>query len=470
MPAPGLRVPSSVMGYADLWFDPDGTVRRWSPFRQHGEEMFKGFPLAIAERYRRAPVLNMTAGGTRWGAPGGPAVPTVEDGSLVINYVGPPESFQTVAYARVLDHTVPLGAFRDKIVLVGSTAVAADMFLTPHYNRALPETSRLMPGVEIHANIVDMLLRGGFVHRTGWVLDALLLALVSVLAAVATSWRRPLPSLAVLTATLAACVTVGYQAFARFDVWVPVVAPLLAAPLTWAGLFALGYVRERREKDFVRSVLDRYVSPTVIDELVAGGVDLALGGRRRPLTILFADVRGFTGLSERIAPEPLVSLLGEYFAASTRIILAHGGTVDKFIGDAVMAFWGAPSPTADHALRAVQAALEMQAAARQIDARAQARLGERLRIGVGINSGDAVVGQIGAPERMSYTAVGDPVNVAARVESLTREHEADILITQSTYELVKFEVQAEPLGVMHVKGRTDPVALYRVSGLKSAGG
>jgi len=131
-----------------------------------------------------------------------------------------------------------------------------------------------------------------------------------------------------------------------------------------------------------------------------------------------------------------------------------------------MAFWGAPTSYDDYALRAVKTALEMQAAARVIDASAQARLGERFRIGIGINSGDAVVGQIGAPERLSYTAVGDPVNVAARVESLTREKDADILITQSTYELVKFEVQAEPLGFMHVKGRTDPVGLYRVLGLK----
>jgi len=465
-PSAALRVPSSSTGYVDLWLDPDGTVRRWSPYRQTGQEIFKGFPLAIAERYHRAPLLHTTAGGTRWGGPGGPAVPAGDDGSLVINYLGPPESFPTVAYARVLDHTVPLNAFRGKIVLVGSTAVASDTFFTPHYNRALPETSRLMPGVEIHANIIDMLLRGSFVRRTGWIVGTVLLALVSLLAAVATSWRRSLLSLGVLTATLATGVTLGYQAFARYDVWIPMAAPLLAAPLMWAGLFLLGYVRERREKDFVRSVLDVYVSPTVIEELVGGDVDLALGGRRRPLTILFADVRGFTGLSERIPPEALVSLLGEYFAASTRIIMAHGGTLDKFIGDAVMAFWGAPTTYDDYALRGVKTALEMQAAAREIDARAQERLGERFRIGIGINSGDAVVGQIGAPERLSYTAVGDPVNVAARVESLTREKDADILITQSTYELVKFEVQAEPLGFMHVKGRTDPVGLYRVLGLK----
>jgi adenylate cyclase len=390
-------------------------------------------------------------------------VPTAPDGSLVVNYVGPPESFPTVAYARVLDHTLPLGTFRGKIVLVGSTAVAADTFFTPFYNRALPETGRLMPGVEIHANVIDMLLRGGFVQRAGWMSGVLVLVLVSVLAAAATAWRRSWLSLGVLMATLAAGVTLGYQAFARYDVWVPLVGPLIAAPLMWGGLFLFGYVRERREKDFVRSVLDVYVSPTVIDEIVAGGVDLALGGRRRPLTILFADVRGFTGLSERIAPEALVSLLSEYFAAATRIILAHGGTLDKFIGDAVMAFWGAPSPHDDHA---VKVALEMQAAARAIDAAARRRLGEHFRIGIGINSGDAVVGQIGAPERMSYTAVGDPVNVAARVEAMTREHEADILITQFTYELVKFEVQAAPLGCLPVKGRTDPVALYRVLGLK----
>jgi adenylate cyclase len=181
-------------------------------------------------------------------------------------------------------------------------------------------------------------------------------------------------------------------------------------------------------------------------------------------------VRNFTGLSERIAPEDVVAMLGGVFEAAGRIVLAHGGTLDKFIGDAVMAFWGAPAPQDDHALRAVQAALELVEAARPIDEELRRRFGERFRISVGINTGDAVVGHIGSPQRLGYTAVGDPVNVAARVEALTREHHTDVLVTQFTWELVKFDAVGEPLGASAVRGRSDPIMLYAVRGLKTRPG
>jgi adenylate cyclase len=235
------------------------------------------------------------------------------------------------------------------------------------------------------------------------------------------------------------------------------------APVLFASLILYGFVQERREKAFVRSVLDVYVSPAVIQEVIEGDVNLALGGQRRHLSVLFADVHGFTGLSERLAPEEVVAILGRFFARVSHVVLAHDGTLDKFIGDAVMAFWGAPADHEDHALRAVRAALEIQAAARELDREVQDRYGERFAVGIGINSGAAVVGHIGSPERMSYTAVGDPVNVAARVQAMAGELGAEIVVTQFTYEQVKFYVESEPLGFHAVRGRHDPVALYRVT-------
>ena len=162
----------------------------------------------------------------------------------------------------------------------------------------------------------------------------------------------------------------------------------------------------------------------------------------------------------------MVEILNQHFAASGEIILNSGGTLDKFIGDAIMAFWGAPAPREDHALAAVKAAIEMQTAAKKLDRLLQERLGERFQIGVGINTGDAVVGHIGSLRRMGYTAVGDPVNLASRVESLTKEYQAEILITQATYELVKGQIETESLGHVAVKGRKEPTAIYRVIGLK----
>jgi adenylate cyclase len=464
-PAAALDVPGTAIGYADLWFDPDGYIRRFSPVHQVGEQIFKSFGLAVAERYRRSSALYITAGGTRWGRPAGPRVPVEPDGTVRINFAGPPASFPILSYVRVLEGEVPAAALRDAVVLVGSTAFTVDNFFTPFYSRVLPETRRLMPGVEIHANVVDMLLHGDFVQPLAWPWRLLVFVGLGLVAFAATDARWWIAVGAFLL-TVGTVAVLGVVAFAGTGLWAMTGGPLTWAPVLWAGLILYGFVRERREKAFVRSVLDVYVSPAVIREIIEGDIDLALGGQRRPLSILFADVHGFTGLSERVAPEEVVRILGRFFARASRIVLGHDGTLDKFIGDAVMAFWGAPADHPDHAVRAVRAALEMQAAARELDGEVQARYRERFTLGIGINSGEAVVGHIGSPERMGYTAVGDPVNVAARVEAMSGDLGAEIVITQSTYDLVRFQVEAEALGFHPVRGRHDPVALYRVRGLK----
>jgi adenylate cyclase len=466
-PAPALLGPSVGTGYVDLWFDPDGYVRRFSPVRQIGADVARSFSLTIAERYRRAPVLNVAGGAVQWAGPGGPAIPFEPDGSLLVNYVGPPGAFPIIPYIAVIERRMPPDVFKGKIVIVGATAEAADAFFTPFFSRALPETSRLMPGVEIHASAVQMLLDGRFIRRAVGPWRALAFLLVLPLVAWFSVRWRPWRALSAFIGFAAVLLGAGYLAFTSLGLWLPLAAPLLTAPMAWAGLVAVRFARERREKEFVRSALELYVSPAVIAQVVEHKIDLALGGRRRPISVLFADVRGFTGLSERIAPEDIVAMLGTFFEAAGRIVLAHGGTLDKFIGDAVMAFWGAPAPQEDHALRAVRAAVEITAAAAPIDAELQRRFGERFRVSIGINTGDAVVGHIGSPQRLGYTAVGDPVNVAARVEALTREHDEDVLITQFTWELVKFDVIGQLLGTTVLRGRSDPVALYAVRGLKT---
>jgi adenylate cyclase len=466
-PIQELQVPSSEFGYVDLSFDPDGYVRRVSPFRHFGTQIFKSFAVVIAERHRREPLLHLSGGGTRWPGPRGAPVPVERDGSLFINFAGPPASIPAVPYIRVLEGKVPPGTFNGKIVLVGATAVAADAFFTPFYSPFLPETSRLMAGVEIHANIVDMILRGEFLGRAGWAWNLLGFLVLGLVASLLVDRRRSWLTVGALGGLVVGWLALGYLLFAALNLWLTVAGPVLSVPLIWGALASYGFVVERKEKDFVRSTLERYVSPAVVQEVIERRVDLALGGKRQTLTILFSDIRGFTGLSERLPSETVVEFLNQHFTIASEIILKHGGTLDKFIGDAVMAFWGAPTPRENHALLAVQAALEMQAA-KQVDERFQERFGERLQIGIGINTGDAIVGHIGSPQRMGYTVVGDPVNLASRVSGLTREHQAEILITQFTYELVKFYVEAEPLGVVSVRGRSDPVAIYRVLGLKAA--
>lgn len=468
-PVQALQVPSSAFGYVDLLFDPDGYVRRVSPFSQFGPTVFRSFALEVAERFRREPLLHLSAGGTRWPGPAGAPVPVDRNGSLLINFAGPPASFPMVSYIRALEGKIPRETFRGKIVLVGATSTDTDRFFTPFYSRLLPETSRPMAGVEIHANIVDMILHGRFLARAGWAWHLLAFLVPGLAGGLLVGRRRSWVTLGAFAGTVVGGLALSYLSFTTLDLWLAVAGPTLSAPLIWGGLAFYGSRVERREKEFVRATLERYVSSAVVEEVIDRRVDLALGGKRQSVTILFSDVRGFTGLSERIPPETLVELLNQHFTAAGEIVLKHGGTLDKFIGDAVMAFWGAPAPREGHALLAVRAALEMQAAARELDARLQERLGERFQVGIGINTGDAVVGHIGSPKRLGYTVMGDPVNLAARVEAMTREQQAEILMTQFTYELVKFYVEAEPLGLVPVRGRKDPVAIYRALGLKAAG-
>lgn len=465
-PTPALQVPSAGFGYVGLPFDPDGYVRRTVPFRHFGSQLYNSFDVVIAERYRRKPLFHQSGNGSRWRNSRGAWASVEKDGSLFINFTGPPATFPIIPYIRVLEGKVPPEALKDKIVLVGATTEAADSFFTPFYSRLLPETNRTMSGVEIHANTVNMYLEGEALERAGWAWTVLLFLIIGIIGSSLADQRRHWLTVSVLAAVLAAYLAAGYLLFATSNVWLAVAGPVVGAPLVWGALAFYGFIVERKEKHFVRSTLELYVNPAVVEEVISLGIDLAPGGKRRTLTILFSDIRGFTGLSERLSPEVMVDILNRHFTASSEIILNSRGTLDKFIGDAIMAFWGAPAPHEDHALVAVKAAIAMQAAAKELDKLLQARLGERFMIGVGINTGDAVVGHIGSPRRMGYTAVGDPTNLASRVESLTKEYQAEILITQTTYDLVKEHIEAESLGQVSVKGRKEPTAIYRVIGLK----
>jgi adenylate cyclase len=224
--------------------------------------------------------------------------------------------------------------------------------------------------------------------------------------------------------------------------------------------------RERRkaaaERDQIQKIFEHYMPPAVFHELMRQGPDRSgISGDRRELTIMFADIRGFTGLSERLKPEQVVELLNSYLAAATDVIFQHQGTIDKFIGDAIMALFGAPVKIENHALHAVRAALAMQ----QRFTETIPRQGQRASFGIGINTGDGVVGTIGAPQLMSYTVIGDVVNVAARLQGEARAGE--VLITEDTYRRVAEHVAAEELGSIYVKGRLAPVTMYKVTDVES---
>jgi adenylate cyclase len=227
-------------------------------------------------------------------------------------------------------------------------------------------------------------------------------------------------------------------------------------------------VSERRQRLLIKSMFSTYVSPSVVDELVANPEKLALGGKREELTVLFSDIEGFTTMSQGMQPEEIVALLNEYLSRMSAVIFRHVGTLDKYEGDAVMAFWGAPVPQADHALRACRAALEMQEAAAHLNAQWKESGRPQLRTRIGINTGTMVVGNLGGEGKFDYTVIGDSVNLASRLEGANKEYKTRIMVSERTYEAVRGEILGRQIDRMAVVGRSQPVVTYELLTLRGA--
>ncbi len=463
-PIPVLRTASPDFGYVNLPLDRDGVVRRVAPMKLYHDTVFRSFGLVVLERAGLARLV-MTPSGIRQGTDG-PMIPADKDNAVLINYAGPPRSFPQFPYHKVLRGEVPAEIFRGKIVLVGGTSsTLMDSFVTPFFSPLF--SNEQMAGVEVHANAIDTMLTGKYVTRAGaWINVAFLLALGGVVGAAAAVLRARWAI--VLCATLglgyAACV-IGL--FLAKGYWLNSVAPAATIPLALACTGIYRFVREERLKSVVRRSLERYVSIEVAREILERGDEVELGGIRRRITVAFCDIRGFTTLSEHHSPEEVVDLLNRFFTRISSPILRHGGTLDKYIGDAIMAFWGAPVARQDDPIRAVRCALDMLRESAAFSAELEAQGETPLSVGIGINTGWAIVGNIGSPARMGYTAIGDTVNIASRLQDLTKEYQAELLIGHATFEEIEDLFEAERIGLVSVKGRTEPVAIYRVIGEKA---
>lgn len=434
-PLPVIREQASGFGFTNLPLDFDGIIRRGTLAREH-----QGIPRP-SFAYR---LFELVSGVENKDPP---------QGTILINFRGPAGTFPAIPYYQVLQGEVPPETFRDKIVLVGATAPSLhDLFSTPF------ATEQRMAGVEIQANLLETLLQGNpLTHPPR--LFHLILVIASTLAAAFIGFRfRPLKAFIVV-----ACVTLVYGAFALsafmlWSLWLEV-APMAAALGTGYGAVVLrNYIQEEREK----RRLSRYFSPAILDEIVRYPDRLSLTSSRRRVTVLFSDIRGFASISERLPPEEVVGLLQDYLTAMTEIIFKHGGTVDKFIGDSIMALYGVPLEVEDHAARAVKTALEMHKRTEVLTSHWVARSGGPLRIGVGINTGEAVVGTMGSAQRLEFTAIGDTVNLASRLEGLARDFDVAIVISQETQGEIGGLFPVEALGELKVRGRETPVKVYAV--------
>lgn len=444
------------VGLANLTLDADSVVRH---FRAR-------FPIAEAMREAGLPEFALAALAAR--------LTGANDFSPErqrIVFAGPPGSFPVVSFAALLEADASkrpeIRALRDKVVIVGAGyAGMNDVHPTP-YSNTFGAADRMMSGPEIQANIVETLLGGRIVRP----LPAALAMLVVFIAAAGCAYVLLRFGLIWGGAGgLVACVLIAFAAYRAFhadwDVPTAQMQLSLMPALLLAGLAK--FSRAEREKRRLSALFGRYVSPSVMQTLLEHPDMPGLGGRRREITVLFSDIRDFTTLSERLEPEEVVELLNEYFERVCAVLLAEEATIDKFIGDAVMAEFGAPLEQADHAERALRAALNLLATAREFANHVQARFPDRdlppFAIGIGIHSGPAVVGNIGSSHRMEYTAVGDTVNTASRLEGMTKTVGCPILASAATVAAVTHR-EVFHFGQRHhlaVKGKQGEVEVVEV--------
>ncbi len=398
-------------------------------------------------------------------------VPTDRHGDYLINWYGKGDVggvFKYYPISALIHSAVQLtegmkpeilpAAFRDKYVIVGGSAIGLmDYKSTPFtiYNA--------YPGMEIHATILSNLLQRDFMREAPlWISYALSIAFAFFVSWIFFRIGKITPATIVVSAAIVGYLAVVLLAFRYLEFWLPVGAPLLSIIIGFSLSGAVSFVTEGRHRRELRRVLNRYMSPRVVDEVLLHPDDFELGGRELEATVFFSDIKNFTGLSERMSPKEVVTSLNEYFTLACDVVLTHGGMLDKYIGDAIMAVFGAPLQSDKHAVNACLAAIEVQDQLRNYYSHSENRKGPIFETRVGLNSGKMIIGNIGSLKRLDYTAIGDSVNLASRLEGVNKEFGTRIIISESTYEQVKDEIEARELDLIRVKGKQIPIRIYEL--------
>jgi len=388
------------------------------------------------------------------------------DRKAMIRYAGPDHTFPYIPYYQVLDG-LPAGALQDNIIIVGrdlrastdQRAAQADLFYTPFTST----TGWLTPGAEIHANALESVVRGDSFSPAPD--SSRILLLIAAVGAGAWAMRRWRPMLSALVGVglLLVIAAVDWLLFTKMRVWLPVFSAMGSVAATYLVFGAVVFIAEQYRKNEIRRAFSLYVSTEVVDHVLEHPERLKLGGERREVTLLFTDLKGFTTLSERLGAEEVAKILNMHFTGATAIIKSNGGTVNRFMGDAVMAMWGAPVDDKEQALHAVRAACEMQEDIAQLRERLRAQGLPEIAMRIGIHSCVAVVGNLGAADRFEYTAIGDGVNLAARLEGVNKLYGTGILLSGDTAGKVGGGVPLRLVDRVIVKGKSEAVDIYTPS-------
>jgi len=433
------------VGLATVALDPDLVIRQ---IPESGDALWR---TVVVRLIREHPEITPNLG--------------ISPGSL-IRYAGGDHTFPYVSYHEIVKPTgsIPADFFKDQVVVIGRDIKAspdvesaqADLFATPF----LASTGWLMPGAEVHANIIETALGRNAITRLPNGAVAVLLALVAAASAAAMRRWRPLWSALFGVAFAAVIAAAVWGVFLKWNLWVPAGSSLAIIPLMYVGLGGWSYVTEQMRRKEITRVFSLYVTPQVVNYMIAHPERINLGGERRKITLLFTDLAGFTTFSEVLSPERVTYLLNRHFTSMTDVVLEHEGTVVQFIGDAIMAFWGAPLDDEDQAYHAVATAIAMQKAMAALREDFAKENLPPIQMRIGIHSGSAVVGNLGSAKRFGYTAVGDDVNLAARLEGINKLYGTGIMVSSDTARQIEGRIALRPVDRVIVKGKSQAVEVF----------
>jgi adenylate cyclase len=462
LPIPPLGDAAAALGHGLVLYDVDGSSRYDYPAIEYDLDEYASMAVRVVQLFQGLPWLAVRLELGRGIAAGNFSIETDPAMRFGVNYRGPPGTFPTYSFAKVISGTTPRSVFRDRIVLVGANVLGSgDVFRTPF--------TASLSGVERLATILDSIIRGDALRRPIYApgLEALCMlgmALAIGLAMARLSLTGATLVFAALSITGAAAVEV---AFIRSGIWFAQALPAMALVITFVSTLLYRYGLLDKDYRRVRRTFARYLAPAMVERLASSGKFPELGGELREITVLFCDLRGFSGISERLDPPALTRVVNDFFAAATEAIQAHGGMIDKYFGDAVMALWNAPLDQPNHAELACRAALAIGERMAALNAR-RAAAGEQILVsGIGIDTGFCTVGNFGSKERFDYSALGDTVNIAARLEGETKAFGVAVIVGPETASRVP-GFALLPLAAIRVRGRTQEIEVAALVGDEGA--
>jgi adenylate cyclase len=464
------------MGYFNFAPDLDGSVRKiplivkyrdMVDLEGQDDYLFPPLSMTVLRKYLKSSIIIwMDAFGINQVAHMGRknyVIPTNSVGEMRINYYGPGGTFPHYPIVDIIERKIEPEKLNGKIVLIGPTATAIeDLRITPF--------DKVFPGVESHATVIDNILHARYLKDPTLpkeLVDIVSVLLIGVILLVAVPRLSALAGGGIALVIAVVSVLIHYILFAKYNIVTEsVVPPLLETLMGYASLGIYRFVVEEKEKRYIQGAFGQYLSPVVIDRLIDDPSALQLGGQRKELTAFFSDVAGFSTISEKLSPEELVLLLNEYLTEMTDIIMKYDGVVDKFEGDAIIAFFGAPIDFEDHARRCVLTAIEMQEKLEEMRQNWAKEGKALLRMRIGMNTGKMVVGNMGSKTRMDYTMMGDAVNLAARLEGANKAYGTETMISHYTHDVCGDLFETRELDKLRVVGKKEAITVYEVLSIK----